>query len=50
MKNDGKKNRKKSTSNSSDNYDKKQMKTRFDSDDAEPVNRKLKLHNIIILF
>ena len=39
-----------SASNSSENYDKKHMKIRFDSDDEVPVKRTLKLHNTIIIF
>ena len=38
-----------STTNSSDNYDEKYMKIRFNSDDDLPLKKTLELHNIIIV-
>ena len=38
-----------STTNNSDDYDKKYMKIKFNSDDDLPLNKTLKLYNMIIV-
>ena len=39
----------KSITNASGNYDEKYLKIKFNSDDTLPLNKTLKLHNLIIV-